>query len=247
LENRIQLCGRLVVEINGRRLEEALPARQGRVLFAYLTANRHRPCSRSELIEALWPRDLPTDPDTALSALLSKLRRALGPGLVEGRSSVQLHLPVGAWIDLEAAGEAIHRAESAVANQDWAGAWGPGQVAQYIAKRGFLAEEDAPWIDDIRQRLEAVYLRSLEVRARAGLELGGTELDTAERAARSVIALLPLRESGYRLLMEVLDRRGNTAEALTVYEDLRSRLREELGASPGPVIQETHRRLLRGN
>jgi DNA-binding SARP family transcriptional activator len=44
--------------------------------------------------------------------------------------------------------------------------------------------------------------------------------------------------------MEVLDRRGNPAEALTVYEELRSRLREELGASPGPVTQELHRRLL---
>ena len=75
---------------------------------------------------------------------------------------------------LEAAGEAIHRAESAVGHEDWAGAWGPGQVAQYIAKRGFLPGEDGPWIDEIRQRLEAIYLRSLEARLRVILrdELG---------------------------------------------------------------------------
>ena len=135
MASRIQLCGRLVVEIEGRRLEDDLPARQGRVLFAYLTANRDRPCGRAELIDAVWPH-LPARPETALSALLSKLRRVLGPELLEGRSSVQLRLPAGTWIDLEAAGEAIHRAESAVARGDWQGAWGPGQVAQYVAKRG---------------------------------------------------------------------------------------------------------------
>ena len=130
MENRIQLCGPLVVEIEGRRLEDDLPARQGRVLFAYLTANRDRPCGRTELIEALWPHDLPARPETALSALLSKLRRVLGPQLLAGRSSVRLTLPAGAWIDLEAASEAIHRAESAIALQDWPTAWGAGRAGQ---------------------------------------------------------------------------------------------------------------------
>jgi SARP family transcriptional regulator, regulator of embCAB operon len=244
LENRIQLCGRLVVELEGRRLEEALPARQGRVLFAYLAANRDRRCGRGELVEAVWPHDLPPHPETALNALLSKLRRVLGPKLLEGRSSVQLRLPADAWIDLEAAGEAIHRAESAVGHEDWAGAWGSGQVAQYIAKRGFLPGEDGTWIDEIRQRLEAIYLRSLEVRARAGLGLGGVELDTAERSARLLIAASPYHESGYRFLMEVLAERNNAAEALHVYEQLRMILRDELGTVPGAATQDVHRRLL---
>ena len=244
--SRIQLCGRLVVEIDGRRLEDDLPARQGRVLFAYLAANRDRPCVRGELIEAVWPHDLPTRPETALSALLSKLRRILRPELLDGRSSVQLRLPAATWIDLEAAGEAIHRAESAVARGDWQGAWGPGQVAQYVAKRGFLPGEDAPWIDEIRQRLEAIYLRALEVRARAGLGLGGSELDTAERSARSLIGASPYHESGYRFLMEVLAERGNAAEALHVYERLRVLLRDELGTVPGEATQELHRRVLGG-
>lgn len=56
--------------------------------------------------------------------------------------------------------------------------------------------------------------------------------------------LVGLGDAGYRFLMEVLDRRGNTAEALTVYEGLRVRLREDLGTAPGPVTQELRRRLL---
>src|SRR3954469_18695737 len=52
---RIQLCGRLEIEIEGERLEQALPGRQGRLLFAYLALNRDRPLRRDELVEALWP------------------------------------------------------------------------------------------------------------------------------------------------------------------------------------------------
>jgi DNA-binding SARP family transcriptional activator len=244
LATRIHLCGRLTAEIDGRHVEDSLPGPQGRALFAYLAAHRKRTASRAELISALWPDKAPADPETALSALLSKVRRALGPERLEGRSSLQIRLPTSAWIDLEAATEALHRAEPAIAHEDWAGAWGPGRVAQHIAGREFLPGEHAPWIEEIRSRLEALYVRALEVTAQASLGIGGAELDTAERSARLLIARSPYRESGYRFLMEVLDRRGNTAEALTVYEGLRVRLREELGAAPGPVTQELHRRLL---
>jgi SARP family transcriptional regulator, regulator of embCAB operon len=244
LATRIHLCGRLTAEIEGRRVEDGLPGPQGRALFAFLVVNRKRPTSRDELIAALWPDRAPADPETALSALLSKLRRALGRDLIEGRSSLQIRLPASAWIDVEAATEAIHRAEPAIAHEDWAGAWGPGRVAQHIAEREFLPGEHAPWVDEIRSQLEALYVRALEVTAQASLGVGGAELDTAERSARLLISKSPYRESGYRFLMEVLDRRGNTAEALTVYEGLRVRLREELGASPGPVTQELHLRLL---
>lgn len=51
---RIQLCGRVVIELDGRRVEDDLPGRQGKVLFAYLAANRLRPVGRDELIDALW-------------------------------------------------------------------------------------------------------------------------------------------------------------------------------------------------
>jgi DNA-binding SARP family transcriptional activator len=244
LATRIQLCGRLVAEIEGRRVEDELPGVQGRLLFAYLVANRRRPCGRSDLVDVLWPDGAPSDPETGLSVLLSKLRRIVAPATLEGRGSLQLRLPSGSWIDLEAAAEAIHRAESAIARKEWTEAWGPGRVAQHIAARDFLPGEGGAWIEEVRAALQALYVRALEVTAQAGLGIGGTELDTAERSARSLIACSPYRESGYRFLMEVLDRRGNTAEALTVYEELRRRLRDELGAAPGPVTQEVHRRLL---
>ena len=241
---RIQLCGRVVIELDGRRVEAELPGRQGRVLFAYLAANRLRPVGRDELIDALWPGQVPSGADSSLSALLSKLRRALGPERLDGRSTLQLQLPERSWIDLEAAMEAIHRAESAGTREDWAGAWSAARVTLHIARRPFLPGVDLPWIEGLRRELAEAYARSLEVSAEAGLALGGAELSTAERSARSLVKAAPFRESGYRLLMEVLTRRDNVAEALQVYEELRRKLRDELGAPPSAGTQELHRKLL---
>ena len=45
--------------------------------------------------------------------------------------------------------------------------------------------------------------------------------------------------------MEILAARGNTAEALRVYQALRERLRDELGATPAPELRALQERLLR--
>lgn len=76
------------------------------------------------------------------------------------------------------------------------------------------------------------------------LGIGGSEIDAAERDARRLVELAPYRESGYRLVMEALAHRGNTAEALLVYEQFRVLLSDELGTSPSAQTQALHRRLL---
>ena len=181
---RIQICGPLAIERDGQRLDALLPGQQARLLFTYLAVNRHRQVSRDELAEALWREPDPAAVDTRLNPLLSKLRRVFGVDVVQGRSTLRLCLP-DAWVDLEAAAEAIHRAESSVAQQDWGRAWGPALTALFVAGRDFLPGEDAPWIDEIRHQLSQLRLRALECYAAAGLGIGGTELAAAVRAAGS--------------------------------------------------------------
>jgi DNA-binding SARP family transcriptional activator len=240
---RIQICGALVVEIDGERLEQSLPGRQGRLAFAYLVLNRHRMIPRSEIVEALWGSGGPDDTDAALNVLLSRLRKVLGPARVEGRGTVRLELPEP-WVDLEAATDAIHTAESAVVKQDWAKAWAASQGAMFTARRGFLPGEDADWIDDVRRSLETLHVRALEAYGAAALGLGGTEIAAAREAGRSLVEIAPLRESGHRLLMRALAAEGNVAEALRAYERLRITLRDELGISPSEPTQELYASLL---
>jgi len=243
-KTRIQLCGRVVVELEGYRLERDLPGRQGRLLFCYLALNRIRPVARGELVGALWPQRPPQGADSALSALLSKFRRVLGADRIEGRTELRLVLPHDAWVDLEAASEAIHRAESAVALCDWVRAWGPARLALDVARRSFLPGEDAPWIDEQRRLLEGLEVRALECIARSSLALRGPELAAADRSARALVRLAPYRESGNRYLMEALAAQGNVAEALAVYDSLRCLLRDELGIAPAEEPRDVYRRLL---
>jgi DNA-binding SARP family transcriptional activator len=245
---RVQLCGAFVIRLAGDRLEGRLPGRQGRHLLAYLAVQPHRVATRDELVEALWPTELPSAPEMALAALLSKLRRALGDETIVGRSEVRLVLPADAFIDVEAARNAIHVAESQLAaprqQGHWTDAYAHIVTARYISGRAFLRGEEAPWIDQVRGELEEIHLRALECGARLGLEVGGSEELIAERSARQLIERAPYRETGYCLLMRALERQGNAAEAMLVYERLRNLLRDDLGVVPSAEAQRIHARLL---
>jgi SARP family transcriptional regulator, regulator of embCAB operon len=241
---RIQLCGRLVVRLGGQRVEDALPGDNGRLLFGYLVLNRLRRMDRDELLMAVYGEEASPDHHPRLSVLLSKLRRVVGPELLAGRSEIELVLPPDAFVDVEAAFEGLHRAQSHVARGEWAEAWGPSGIAYHVASRPLLRGHDRPWLDEWRRRLDDVRVRGLECFAAARLGLGGPTLPQAEECGRRLIELAPYRENGYRILMEALELRGNNAEALRIYDRLRILLREELGIAPSPPVQSVYERLL---
>jgi SARP family transcriptional regulator, regulator of embCAB operon len=241
----VQLCGHLVVELRGCRVEERLPSRQGRILFAYLVLEHPRAVRRDELTQALWGEAPPKNHAAALTVLLSKLRAAVGADVLTGRGDVRLTLPPDARVDVEQALAAVHRAESAVVQGDWARAWSAALCAQYVAARPLLSGvDDLPWLDAWRRRLEDTYERGLETYVAACLGLGGTELGGAERAARRLLEHNPLRETAYCLLMRALAERGQVPEALSVYERGRTVLREELGIPPSQAMATLHMQLL---
>jgi SARP family transcriptional regulator, regulator of embCAB operon len=241
---RVQLCGTFAVELSGRRIDNMLPGRQGRLLFAYLALSRLQPVTRDTVMEALWGDARPADAGGALSALISKTRAVVGADVLRGRTELSLALPEPARVDVEVALSQLHSAESAVALGAWRRAWAPSLSALFVARRTFLPEAEAWWAEPWRRRLADVRLRALECYAQVCLGLGGAELPGAERAGRELVDAAPFRESGHLLLMRALAAQGNVAEALAAYERLRILLREELGVDPGEAVQEEYVRLL---
>jgi DNA-binding SARP family transcriptional activator len=242
----IQVCGPLVMRLDGQRCEQELGGRQARELVAFLVVNRRRTVSRDELLAALWADDAPAGAAKALNTLLSRIRRALGHERVVGRGVLRLRLPPEAWIDIEVAERSANEAASLAAQDNFLRAWGPARVALRITNRGFLPDVKADWTDEWRRHVEHLNLRALEAIAACGLGIGGAELGAAERAARALIEAEPLRETGYRHLMEFFAAREDAASALQVYETLRVRLRDGLGVGPSQPTQDLHRRLLAG-
>jgi DNA-binding SARP family transcriptional activator/tetratricopeptide (TPR) repeat protein len=241
---RVQLCGRLSVKLDGVELAGDLRGRQVPLLLAYLVLSRRRAVGREELIGALWPESAPQSQDAALRTLLSRLRSAIGRDLLSGRDELLLELPEPAWIDVEVALAEMARAQRALEHGDVRSAWVLAQSPLEIAGRGLLPGIQAPWVEPRRQELADVRLTALEVIGRAGLRLGSAQLGSVRGAARTLIEIEPYRESGYVLLMSALEREGNVAEGLRVFERLRALLREELGTLPSPDAMAAHDRLL---
>jgi peptide/nickel transport system substrate-binding protein len=197
----------------------------------------------------LWSDALPATWEKALRVLMTKLRAVLEECGIDGATALtsafgcyKLTLPAGAWIDVDAAQEALERAEAALAAGDLGEARSQATVAAALARRSFLPGEDSSWVEEKRRDLREVLVRSLECLRDACF--GAGEFTEAVRLAEEVSELEPFRESGYRRLMEAHAAAGNPAEALRVYERCRRFLAEELGAYPSPETEAVHRKLL---
>lgn len=252
-EPRLYVCGHLAVESGGVAvLERDLPARQGRRLWAYLVLHRRWPVARADLVEAVWGLDAPEAAESALNALVSRLRAALRPitarepGLaIRGEPGrYALALPPGAFVDYERARVAIHAADAAFHGGDPLAALGEARVAMEIAGRGFLPGEDGAWIEGARATLGATRARAHERTVEAELARGSPE--RAEAEARDLLARDPLRESGYRLLMRALAAGDNPAAVPGVLARCRDVLAAQAGLAPSQETERTARDLTGG-
>lgn len=249
-DTRVYLCGRVAIERHGRLVgETSLAGRQGRALLAYLGTRRMQPATKAQVAEALWGTRAPRAADTAINALVSKLRSTLRRAGIAAPYGIATdggtyQFAVGAaWIDVEHARTAIDRAEGALRKQAFAEAWAAANVAAAIARRPFLPDEDQGWAQQQRAGLQRVWRRALLVLSAASVKNGEFELGI-QHAAEAVGAE-PFDEIACQALMRAHAAAGNRAEALRVYATCRKLFRDELGANPSPQTEATFLEILR--
>ena len=249
---RIYLTGHVAIEQDGTVVtEREFPGRQGRLAFVYLTLRRDHTTSRAELTNVLWPEQEPADPETALSAILSKLRRLLRHAGLDPREaaidmcsgSVSLRLPADTWIDVEAAANAIDEAEGALRAGQTAQAWAHVNVAVTIGRRALLPDFSSPWLESRRGALRDNLVRGLNCLAQ--VSAANQEPALAVGYAAEAVALEPYRETSYQSLMRLHFAMGDRAEALRVFGRCRDLLRDELGTSPSPQTEALFLEILR--
>jgi predicted ATPase/DNA-binding SARP family transcriptional activator len=231
-----------LVQLGGPRL---------RALLIRLALDPGRAVAADRLAGDLWPGDGPgqagpADSGNALQALVSRLRHAAGPGIVEHRAG-GYRLAVDPD-DVDAA-----RFERLVAEGRTALAAGdpcPGAALLREALglwRGpaLVDVEDAAFAAGPVARLEELRLAATEDRIEADLALGrGAELAPE---AEELATAHPLRERLRGQLMRVLYLAGRQGDALTVYEDTRQLLADRLGVDPSPALSAVHLAILRAD
>ncbi|WP_435206731.1 ATP-binding protein [Micromonospora sp. bgisy143] len=125
--------------------------------------------------------------------------------------------------DLEQAGQLLSRALAR-----WSGPMLAGVPLGPVLKARTVAVEEE---------------RLLSVELLADVHLRSGRGDLAIPPLREVVARHPLREPTYLLLMRALHERGDNAEALVAYDEIRKHLITELGVSPGANLEELRRRI----
>src|SRR6266540_1003499 len=130
-----------------------------------------------------------------------------------------------------------------------------GDSVQLVGRaRGYVLEADGLWrgqaLAGIRGDWVARMRDGLEEERRAAiLERVGCELELGRHAElvgelRHLLAQYPLDETLVAHQMTALYWCGRPADALSLYRETRSRLVDEQGTEPGPMLSELHQRIL---
>ncbi len=217
-----------------------------RTLLARLLLSAGQVVSADRLADDLWAGDPPPHSMATLRVYISRLRRALGPE----SAALLLTQPPGYRMKLEPGQLDAQRFESlaAAARADLAEGR-PQQAAAGL--RQALGLWRGPALSDVADfsfaqadaiRLEEARITALEDRLEADLACGRHASLTSE--LDGLVASYPLRERLCRQRMLALYRCGRQADALQAYQDLRTRLGDELGIDPNPGLQRLQQAIL---
>ncbi|WP_051857593.1 BTAD domain-containing putative transcriptional regulator [Streptomyces cellulosae] len=230
----------------GRRVP--VPEVKVRMLLADLLAHQGQVVPVSRLVEDLWGGSTFTArPTASLQAKVSQLRRALEDAEAGGRELVAHRAP-GYVLDVPAAALDAGRFRALVAEARATGE-PRARAALYTEAlamwRGpaFAEFADQACVRPTAASLEEERLTAVEEHAQTRLELGEHSLLVGELT--ELVDTYPLREGLRGALMWALYQAGRSSDALDCFTDLRRRLDEELGLTPGPSLEALQRAILR--
>ncbi|MFI8519245.1 AfsR/SARP family transcriptional regulator [Streptomyces sp. NPDC085481] len=220
-----------------------VPEVKVRALLADLLAHDGGPVSTDRLIQDLWGDEPPGKPAGALQAKVSQLRRVLG------REAV-VHQAPGYRLRLDGAAPEVDADRFRALVTEARTVRDPRTRAELLTDalalwRGpaYADFADEGFVREAAQRLAEQRLSVQEEQAEARLLAGDHLLLAGELAA--LVDRHPLRERLRAVQMRALYLAGRQSDALATYEDLRSRLAEDLGVDPGPALTALHQAVLR--
>ena len=218
-----------------------------RALLASLLLHAGELLSVDRLIELLWGADAPRTAPHSIQIYVSDLRRALEP---LGAADLLVTRPPG--YVLEAERDSIDAWQFERLVRDGVRMLDEGDAeAGRAALRQALALWRGPVLSDFAyeefaqpyiHRLNESHLDAIE--ALAASELDGGRTSEVAGLLQAAVREDPLRERSRELLMLALYRTGRHADALRIYDALRTQLADELGVDPSPPIRALYDRIL---
>lgn len=194
---------------------------------------------RDHLVTLFWPESGQEQARTNLRKLLHILRRTFGDDSIEARGDEDVRLAPGViQCDLLEFEEDIKGRRFARALERL----GHTQPPDWIAVTGSSTLED--WASATRVRVAS--MASAAAWTLAQLSESGHDLTHAGHWARRAVSFAPDDERRLRRVIEMLERLGETAGALRLYESFEQHLQREFGATPAADTRALAARLRQG-
>jgi DNA-binding SARP family transcriptional activator len=245
--NRFRILGPVEAWAGDHQLELGGPRQLALLAFLLLHANRAVPSE--VLIDGVWPRSK-TGSGNRLAMAVGRLRRALRP--LDSLGSSRLRTVSCGYLLSVAPGELdadvfrsrVYAGRNALDRNDPARAVELLRSALAMWRTAPLADV---YYEDFAQAqiryLQELHLVALETRADAELQLGH-DLPLIAELERLIIEH-PGRERVASQLMLALYRAGRQADALEVYQRVRTHLAAALGLEPGHALRNLQVQILR--
>jgi DNA-binding SARP family transcriptional activator/tetratricopeptide (TPR) repeat protein len=239
---RLRLLGPFTVE---GELQAPVPVGKAQRALAVLAERAGEFVSVSTLVDALWDADPPRRADRNVAALISRLRRALGQGRIDGSATGYRLATDHLSVDLLEAVGLVRTAERELRSGRFTLASTAAERATELLDAGVaLAGERAdPWVEALRQTVARWLRRARICRGAAALELGAP--DVTVQAAEALLRDDPLDEEACRAVMAGHQQAGRSGAALTAYQRLRQAMRDQLGSDPSPATEAVYVSVLR--
>ncbi|MDQ0379089.1 BTAD domain-containing putative transcriptional regulator [Amycolatopsis thermophila] len=239
---QIGMLGPFEVRVDGGAFADVPGARLRGLLIA-LALEPGRVVPKTTLVDWIWGEQPPADAANALQRLVSRLRKVLPEGAVEG-------LTDGYRLKVEPDAVDAVRFERLLtqARSDDEPRRLPRLREALALWRGAAMQDvglpESGAFDAAVTRLEGLRLTALEDRFDAEVALGHAADVVTELT--DLVAAHPVRERLVIALMRALVATGRDTDALLVYERTRETLADSLGVDPSPELSELHVALLRG-
>ncbi len=200
------------------------------------------------LIDRLWDTDPPSKARENLSVYVARLRaslrQAVGDGArLAGRANGYVLDVDPETVDLHRFRRLRRQAGSLAASGDYDHAAHLLREADELWRGQALAGIRGDWVARMRDSLEDERRAVILERVDCELKLGRHADLVGE--LRGLLAQYPLDETFIAHQMTALYWSGRPGDALSLYRETRSRLADEQGTEPGPVLAELHLRILR--
>jgi DNA-binding SARP family transcriptional activator/predicted ATPase len=243
---RINLFGNLRISIAGNPVN-AVNSNRMQSLIAYLILHTDAQ-PRERLAFLLWPSSTESQARTNLRQLLHHLKRALPAGespLEISHFAVRWAPGADCSMDTVDFRAALADADSARAENDRMREVDSLTSAERIYEDDLLPGLYDEWLRPLRQEYRDRISSALQ--RLATLYEERHDYARAVPRAERLVALDPLNESHYQLLMRLHAANHDRASALRAYHRCMRVLRRELAVEPGPATVELFERILRAD